>query len=134
MTAALAPFAYDIRRAVVLDVRFITESTAKVRQPRDISWREYERRGMRDAEEALKFGQAHVVEADGVLLGFVIMTGDVVTMLYVKRDFRGLGLGIGLLTAAGALDDAPNVRCYAPTESFRLWCRRKKLTMVRSTT
>lgn len=131
MTAAAPePFRYNIRRAVADDARFIVETTAKVRQPREQGWREWERDGRRNAEDDLRDGSTHVIEADGVLLGFVTMLAGALRMVYVKREFRGNGFGVALLTAAGALDDFPRVRVIDPTSSFRAWSKRRGFVML----
>lgn len=116
-------FRYDIRPATADDHRFILETTAKVRQPHGLPWTTWKRTGMQQATEALRHGSAWVVESDGVLLGFVV-ADEAVSMLYVKRDYRGLGLGLELLAKTG---QGKVVRVRQPTASWRAWARRRSL-------
>lgn len=111
-----------VRAASPDDRRFIVETTAKVRQPTGVPWRAWEPIGEGMAERALHEGAAHVVDATGTVLAFVITVRGVVEMLYVKRSFRGLGFGMELLRAVGIGTPVP-VR--ATTASFRAWCRAK---------
>lgn len=118
-------FKYTVRPAVEADRRFIVETTARVRQPHGVTWFDWEPYGMLWAREAFKWEDGcHVVESDGVILGFVLVTQDPagVEMLFVKRDFRGLGFGQLLLDAAGMGDP---VSCRAPTDSWRMWCSKR---------
>ena len=103
------------------DRPFIVETTARVRQPHGMTWREWEPYGVHWSRGTLDDADADgckVVDAGGVILGFITIVAGHVEMLYVKRDFRGLGFGQLLLDAAG-MDD--NVPCRAPTDSFRMW-------------
>lgn len=55
--------------------------------------------------------------APDIVLGFLVVTdGDLVRMLYVKRDFRGEGIGLELL---GALPGKPRV--WHPNGTWRRW-------------
>ena|SRR5688572_17901763 len=123
-----------VRPAVDADRRFIVETTAKVRQPRGVTWLEWEPYGRAWADMTFVWQDmvggvsdrpfAWVVEVDGVILGLLLKTHDEqsIECLYVKREFRGLGYGQLLLDAAGFGDDIP---CRAPTESWRRWCARR---------
>lgn len=119
---------YVVRPASHNDWRFIIETTAKVRQPRSLTWEEWEPYARCWVESILNNpkapGACWTVEASGVVLGFVLLSTNSlsVEMLYVKQKFRGLGFGRLLLDAAGFDDDVP---CRAPTESWRLWARRR---------
>ena len=124
-----------IRSAVDADRKFVIETTARVRQPMCMEWYHWEPYGIAWAERvgygeygAGGSGGAWVVEADGVLLGYVLVAkawlDDVnnVECIFVKEKFRGLGFGQLLLDAAGVVDV---VRCRAPTASWQAWCRRR---------
>lgn len=113
-----------VRPASTDDLRFIIETTAKVRQPPGVPWRAWQPVGEGMAERALRDGAAHVVDATGTVLAFVLTVRGVVEMLYVKRSFRGLGFGLELLRTVGVDTHVP-VR--ATTPSFRAWCRAKGL-------
>jgi GNAT superfamily N-acetyltransferase len=102
--------------------RFIVETTAKVRQPPDVPWRAWEPIGMGMAQQSLVAGRALVIDAGGTVLGFLLVVGGVVEMLYVKRSFRGLGFGMELLAAGEVGTPVP---ARATTASFRAWCRAK---------
>jgi hypothetical protein len=77
------------------------------------------------AQQQLAAGAAHVIDAGGTVLGFVLVVSGVVEMLYVKRDFRGEGFGVELLRAAAVIGDSVPVR--DTTGSWRAWCRAKGL-------
>jgi GNAT superfamily N-acetyltransferase len=108
-----------VRPAEPDERRFISETTAKVRQPSGVPWRTWEPVGRSLAESAMR-GVTLVVDAGGVVLGFVVVLHGIVEMLYVKQRFRGEGFGRELLTAAGVAEPIP-VR--VTTGSWRAWCR-----------
>ena len=127
---------YNVRRATDSDARFIVETTARVRQPRSLTWWEWQPYGMQWAEfhfngDPGDNGGAWVVEAKGVLLGFVLCANEstirTVEMLFVKKDFRGLGLGQLLLDVAGFDAEVP---CRAPTDSLRMWARKRGIKLA----
>lgn len=134
----------DIRPALEADMRFIRETSCKVRWPRrctnpkapredrtyvhDQSWEEWERAHGPTVDQWVADGRTWVAEAAGVLLGFCVVTSspgdpDVVRMLYVKQRFRGTGLGLALLTTAGLV---PPFRAHRPTPSWLAWVGRIK--------
>lgn len=123
-----APIPHVIRPMGQADRAFVVETTLKVRQPRGLSWREWEGLRRSETERIADDGTVLVVEADGVLLGYATAHasdhGPVLGMLYVKRDFRGDGLGMLLLAALGM--NAP-VLVDHPTASWRAWARRRQL-------
>lgn len=57
---------------------------------------------------------------DGLVLGYVLYEGDLIHCLYVKSDFRGLGIGLGLLRAAGV---TLPLRCQRVTRSWVRWTK-----------
>lgn len=125
------PIPHRIRPMEPADLNFVLETTLKVRQPRGLSWREWE--GLR-REETLRTIQGAavlVVEADGVLLGYAIAAGGWLSMLYVKRDFRGDGLGLEMVRALVLSHDLGNdgdaLWVEHPTASWRAWARRRDL-------
>src|SRR5262245_37655336 len=113
-----------VRAATEDEHDFIIETTAKVRQPPGCPWRAWENVGGSMAKRALERGRALVIDAGGIVLGFVLLVEGAVEMLYVKRDFRGEGFGESLLTAAGVGTLSP-LPVTATTASFRAWCRSK---------
>ena len=118
----LPAFEFVVRRALSGDERFIVETTAKVRQPRGLAWRTWEQTARPEALRRLADGAAWVAEADGVLLGFILLEGDRVEMLFVKKDLRGLGIGLALL------EHAPRpLRARWPTASWRMWCAKRRI-------
>lgn len=122
MTAAPSLLDYTIRAAEPGDRRFIIETTAKVRQPREMSWTDWKRRGLAESELDLDNGEALVGDADGVLVGFMVISNGALAMVYVKRDFRGAGVGYDLLVAKLGLPPPP-VRVSTVTGSWRRWAR-----------
>lgn len=122
-TAQQSEFGWTIRPAQPSDHRFLVETIAKVRQPREMSWLRWSLLGVPMAQQTVLSGASHVAEADGVILGFVTEQAGAVEMLYVKRDFRGNGIGLDLL--AKAADPTETVTARAPTSSWRAWCRRR---------
>lgn len=109
-----------IRAATPADRSFIVETSTKVRWPQrsGVSWREWQAAYGPAARSAFEHGQTLVMEAAGVLLGFVVVVDDAVFMLYVKRELRGEGFGRELLTAAGA-----PVEAIAPTPCWKKWAQ-----------
>jgi GNAT superfamily N-acetyltransferase len=120
MTAVAPLLDYAIRPAQPEDHRFIIETTAKVRQPRDLSWTEWKTTGEMRARADLEYGGCFVAEADGVIVGFVLFARiwAALEMLYVKREFRGLGLGMALLNPGDV-----KVLITTATPSWRQWTR-----------
>jgi GNAT superfamily N-acetyltransferase len=118
-------FSYTVRDADCAGDRpFIVETTARVRQPREITWREWEPYGVHWSRGTLDDADAEackVVEASGVILAFITIVDGHVEMVYSKAAFRGLGFGRVLLDATG-FDD--NVKCRSPTDSMRMWAQR----------
>ncbi len=115
---------YTVRDAIPDDRRFVVETTARVRQPHEMNWRDWCVYGDLWARRCVDSGRTNVVEAKGVILGFIVVCDGRVECLYVKQSFRGLGLGQLLLDAAGM--DQP-IPCRAPTDSFRIWASRRGL-------
>lgn len=120
-----------VRPYAEADRAFVVETTAKVRQPTGVPWGEWKPYGEEWVRSCLlSWGASpNVAEGNGVILGFVLCRRNVVEVLYVKRDYRGMGLGRLLLDAAGFGEE---VLCRAPTASWRHWCRRRgiKFTVV----
>lgn len=114
------PIPHRIRPMEPADLNFVLETTLKVRQPRGLSWREWEGLRRESTKALIAGGAVLVADADGVLLGFALTSFQTLHMLYVKRDFRGDGLGLALL---GGLRWAPPLLVEHPTASWRAWTR-----------
>lgn len=105
------------------DRKFIVETTAKVRKPHEVPWLDWREGGQLEAKSILDNGSALVSESEGVIIGFALWTGSkALAMLYVKRDFRGLGIGKQLL---GPLPEVLQVT--RPTPCWRQWTRYHKI-------
>lgn len=108
-----------IRPAAPDELGFIRETCCKVRRPRGESWSAWEAQHGPLVDRWLREGKALVwcdETAPDLVLGFLLATGDVLRMLYVKRDFRGEGIGLELL---GALSGKP--RIYHPNAVWKQW-------------
>lgn len=134
-----------IRPATADDGPFVWETTLKVHQPRSrmadgtsrpaVCWADWVNLRGAETMQMLRDSRVLVMESGNILLGFVVVSQGVVRMLYVKRDFRGNGFGLELLSADGpAIDHAradarfPHLEprpLYAarPTPSWKRWAR-----------
>jgi len=124
------------------DYQFVFETTVKVRWPRrnSIPWGEWKLMHGGMVDHWIRDGQVRVAESGGVLLGFVVEAPTGVAMLYVKRGFRGDGIGLRLLCdygnslngpLPGAKHQAP-VRALLPTPSWQRWCERRGVEWERA--
>ena len=114
------------------ELDFVVETTVKVRWPKRAGLPWYEWRALHEPQVQawVRGGPVLVADAgDGLLLGYVIVAMDgTVRMLYVKREFRGEGIGLRLLAAAfGRMLPNPIAVCL-PTASWKRWCERHALT------
>lgn len=140
MTAAAATeLPVEIRPMRESDRRFVFETTVKVRWPRrnSIPWAEWEQMHGPMVEHWMREGQVRVADAGGTLLGFVVMAPTGVAMLYVKRGFRGEGIGMRLLrmdqyTRLGLTTAAPTLPALLPTPSWQRWCERRGVKWERA--
>jgi len=132
------------------DYQFVFETTVKVRWPRrnSIPWGEWKMMHGPMVDRWMRDGQALVAESSGVLLGFVVLAPTGVAMLYVKRGFRGEGIGMRLLGAiilADSTDRIATNRCVdsrgrgarlviamMPTPSWQRWCERSGVKWERA--
>jgi GNAT superfamily N-acetyltransferase len=103
---------------------FVRETTSRVRWPRDewgvprLPWGDWSYAYGSLVDLWLRTGSCAVVDAgDDVFLGFALAHGGLVRMVYVKREFRGAGLGRQLLAAVGTIEP------HCPNESWRAWAR-----------
>jgi GNAT superfamily N-acetyltransferase len=130
LTAIPAPILdFTIRPSTEDDRRFIVETTAKVRLPHDVPWTDWKRGGLQDAHSTFQTGVSRVAEAEGVLVGFALYDeANALSMLYVKREFRGVGIGLSLL---GPLPDILQVTKATP--SWRQWCRTRGIRWAERT-
>lgn len=113
--------AHRVIRPMRADERtFVRETCAKVRWPRrGVTWADWLAVHGRLIDDWLATGECLVYEQDGVVLGFVVASNDVIRCLYVKRDFRGNRFGLALVTEL--LPVVMAVAAYRPTPSFRRW-------------
>lgn len=119
----------EIRPPKADELDFIAETTAKVLKPRDETWTSWGIRALSAVHATVRDGSPLVAASDGVILGFLLARDGVLEMLYVKRDFRGNGIGLRLLWASG-LGDPVTVR--QETASWRAWARSKALEWRRA--
>jgi len=110
--ATAAPPAGELRKIVLRDktldsnepreLRLIGESVLKTFLRPGESFRAAQRSRGERVIELMQRCPCLVADAgSGLVLGYVLYEGDLVHCLYVKADFRGLGIGLGLLRAAG---------------------------------
>lgn len=102
----------------------VREATCRVRLPTDSNgyslfpWEDWTVAYGALVDLWLREGTCHVVDAgDDVYLGFAIAHHGLVRMVYVKREFRGAGLGLMLLDAVGTR--VP----HCPNPAWREWRR-----------
>lgn len=138
MTAAGATeLPIEIRPMREADRRFVFETTVKVRWPRrnSIPWGEWLAMHGPMVEHWIREGQVRVADSGGTLLGFVVLAPTGVAMLYVKRGFRGEGIGLSLLNLTlgsvyllrpeGGSERLSVVQALLPTPSWQRWCERR---------
>jgi GNAT superfamily N-acetyltransferase len=131
MTAAATELPVVVRPMREGDRPFVFETTVKVRWPRTaVSWHEWSEVHGAMVDHWIRDGFVRVAESDGVLLGFVVVAPKGVAMLYVKRGFRGDGIGLRLLQACGYPDGGPP-RALLPTPSWARWCDRRGIAWER---
>ncbi len=103
------------------ELRFITETWMKLWLPARVGYRRWFKEEGPRVMELLRDSPCYVADVGGgVVLGFVVSQGDLVHALYVKSDFRGLGIGLGLLREAGV---TLPIRCNRVTNSWRHWAK-----------
>lgn len=126
--AAVSEIPFEIRPMLPNDYQFVFETTVKVRWPRrnSIPWLEWKMMHGPMVDHWMRDGQVRVADSGGVLLGFVVEAPTGVAMLYVKRGFRGDGIGQRLLGSA-------EVRALLPTPSWQRWCERRGIRWERGT-
>lgn len=111
-----------IRPATAEDLPFVIETAAKVRWPKGTTFHAWSAAYRTSYHKLVADGgRVLVAEADGVILGFAIVDAhDRLEMVYVKRDFRGAGIGLQLLGEAGL---RPPFHLIRPTPSVRRWLK-----------
>jgi hypothetical protein len=104
--------------------RFVWETSLKVRQPRGISWTEWETGMGNRLLEALASPASvvRVAEDQGTVCGFAHWLDGVLQMLYVKAALRGHGYGLDML-----LPVVGPVLVHAPNACWRRWAYAKSL-------
>jgi len=130
-----------IRAATPAELPFIRETCCKVRWPRPwmgeghaVSWDAWLREHGPVVDRWLRDGDALVFCQDDVpdlVLGFSVVTHGQLMCLYVKRDFRGHGIGRALVDGTGVLY-GQQLLCYRPTSSLRHWARHHGFELVES--
>lgn len=131
-----------IRAATPDELPFIRETCCKVRWPRPwmgeghaMAWDAWLREHGPLVDRWLRDGDALVYVEDDVpdlVLGFAVVLHGQLMCLYVKRDFRGHGIGRQLLDGAGVVYGDRHLLCYRPTSSLRHWARHHCLGLVES--
>jgi GNAT superfamily N-acetyltransferase len=114
-----------LRPARDTEHRFIVETTLKVLRPRQgWTWRAWSE-SMAPEVDTLVRAREPLVVADGdVVIGFAMMGGASLYMLYVKANYRGYGFGAALLER---LDLEQPIACWNVTDSWRAWARGRGL-------
>lgn len=101
------------------ELRFIGETMVKMWTPRHTPYRQWLKAEGPRVMSILQRAPAYVADVGGgVVLGFVVAERSLVHCLFVKADFRGLGLGLGLLREAGV---TVPVQVHNVTNSWRRW-------------
>ncbi len=121
-----------VRHMLPDEAQFVRETCCKVRWPHKwddaakrmrpaVTWNEWLNAHAPVVDTWMRTGQVLVYGADDVALGFLLGTGSVLRMLYVKREFRGDGIGLRL--AGGLIDPDGPLQAYRPTPSFIAWAK-----------
>lgn len=87
-----------IRPATTDEHRYVHEAALKTLRPDGVSWLSWQRMHRRTVER----WAFTVLADDSVVMGFVGVDGAGVRILYVRKRFRGLGLGAALFDATKA--------------------------------
>lgn len=122
-----------IRLATADELGFVRETCCKVRRPRGEAWGTWEAEHGPLVDAWLREGVVQVYAADeapDIVLGFAVGHQRRLVMLYVKRDFRGAGIGRQLLEGMGVLYPSGQLVCWKPTPSLRVWATGHALTLV----
>jgi GNAT superfamily N-acetyltransferase len=101
------------------DQDFVLDATCNVRYPRGLPWTDWRYAYGALVSYWLDNGRCVVADAgDDTALGFAV--GDtLVRMVYVKREFRGHGLGAELLGALGVWTP------HDPNRAWQSWVKRR---------
>lgn len=100
----------------------IVETMLKMWIPRGRSYRSWIAEEGHRVQRILQESPAWVADVGGgVVLGFVVAQASLVHCLFVKTDFRGVGLGLGLLREANV---TLPVQVDRATNSWRKWTAR----------
>ncbi len=122
--SALTPSIDPLDLGSTDQVSWVWETVVKERWPRDggLAWKEWAGLYGSQAGELIERGRcllAIVQSSTPVFLGFVLLDGQGrLRMLYVKSSYRGHGLGLTLLEAAGT---SYPVRVVAPNKCWKRW-------------
>lgn len=101
------------------ELRFIGESVIKTFLRPGESFRDAQRQKGDWLVETMQRAPCLVADVgDGLVLGYVLYERDLIHCLYVKSDFRGLGIGLGLLRAAGV---TLPLKVERVTRSWKKW-------------
>lgn len=135
MTVAAVPTTTDIRvRPATFDElsHFVYETALKVRRPRGVPWSEWETSvGNRMTEVlAAPASRVNVGEWRHALVGFAHFLDDVLHMLYVKRELRGLGYGLELLQLDALGMNGGVLKVHAPNVVWRRWAYKKNVRWI----
>lgn len=84
------------------EVALVWTTLLKERCPRGTPWSEWRAVYGPEAAAHIERGPCVLAVAEGVFLGFALLDGPSVRMVFVKSAYRGSGLGALMLDAAGA--------------------------------
>lgn len=116
---------------------FVRETCAKVRWPRwtpgntGVTWVDWLSVHGPLVDAWLAAGECLVYDLDGIAVGFLLRTGDVLRMLYTKADFRQDRSGVrrpdgeprvGTRLIEAMLTPGCVLPAYRTTPSFRAFC------------
>lgn len=113
------------------ELDFVVETTTKVRWPKRAGLPWYEWRALHEPQVRAWVNEGLVMVTDageGLVLGYIVIQGGSIRMLYVKREFRGNGLGLRLLSTSLGRDLPAVLPACLPTASWKRWCERHALT------
>lgn len=115
---------------------FVHETTCRVRWPwrsrgrgRTMGWQQWYDKFGPSIALLMQSYPPLVAESGGIVLGFALIAGGSVSMLYCKREFRGNGIGLMLLEHAGL--EAP-ISVTEPMPTWIKWAERHELAWQRS--
>lgn len=107
---------------------FVAEASCHARQPSSTTWGAWLAMYSPAVYQAMDSGRVLIADLEGVAVGFAIASPDGLFMLYVKKAYRGNGIGLDLLVAMYGVTRHFVTTADQLTPSWRLWCRRVGIT------